>query len=127
MLCAFTMLWLHALNKSKIAQCEREGLTTDKSEAFTELGDGSPLYRFVHRPFKGNPACLDISSQIYVVNMCSERRRGRILFKWTESWSIFLMPCRTPRHDTEGFKREGSSQSTSGIPMRRPSATSTSL
>ena len=96
MLCAFTMLWLHALNRSKIAQCQREGITTDKSEAFAELGDGSPLYRFVQHPFQGDPPGLghtDISSQIYVVNMCSDKtavlmwlmHRGRILFKRTES------------------------------------------
>ena len=53
LVCAFTMLWLHALNRSKIAQCQREGITADKSEAFAELGDGSPLYRFVQHPFQG--------------------------------------------------------------------------
>ena len=41
------MLRLHVLNRRKIAQCEREGITAEKSEAFAELGDGSPLYRCV--------------------------------------------------------------------------------
>ncbi|KAM5543433.1 hypothetical protein V8D89_002684 [Ganoderma adspersum] len=36
---------LHILNRRKIAQCEREGITAEKSEAFAELGDVSPLYR----------------------------------------------------------------------------------
>ncbi|PIL23217.1 MFS general substrate transporter [Ganoderma sinense ZZ0214-1] len=45
-LCALTMLRLHALNRSKTAQCEREGVTADKSDAFAELGDSSPLYRY---------------------------------------------------------------------------------
>ena len=47
MLCAFTMFWLHGLNMSKIAQCEREGITIDESEVFAEQGDSSPLYRCV--------------------------------------------------------------------------------
>ncbi|PIL23086.1 MFS general substrate transporter [Ganoderma sinense ZZ0214-1] len=37
---------LHLINRSKIAQCEREGITAEKSDAFEELGDGSPLYRY---------------------------------------------------------------------------------
>ena len=52
MLCAFTMFWLHGFNMSKIAQCEREGITVDESEAFAGLGDGSPLYRCVQHSFK---------------------------------------------------------------------------
>lgn len=47
LLCPLAMLRLHVLNRSKIAQCEREGITAEKSETFAELGDGSPLYRFV--------------------------------------------------------------------------------
>ncbi|KAM5543430.1 hypothetical protein V8D89_002681 [Ganoderma adspersum] len=46
-LCALAMVRLHILNRSKIAQCEREGITAEKSEAFVELGDGSPLYRYM--------------------------------------------------------------------------------
>ncbi|KAI1794369.1 MFS general substrate transporter [Ganoderma leucocontextum] len=45
-LSALSMIRLHKLNRSKIAQCEHEGITADKSEAFAELGDGSPLYRY---------------------------------------------------------------------------------
>ena len=67
------MFWLHVLNRSKIAQCEREGITADDSEEFAELGDGSPLYRCVQNPFEGEPPSLDhtdLSSQIHTVNMC---------------------------------------------------------
>nr|VWP01916.1 Dense granular protein GRA10 [Ganoderma boninense] len=49
-LCGLAIIRLHMLNRSKIAKCEREGITAEKSEAFAELGDGSPLYRYVlHR------------------------------------------------------------------------------
>ncbi|KAM5543421.1 hypothetical protein V8D89_002672 [Ganoderma adspersum] len=37
---------LRALNKRKIAQCEREGLTLADEDTFAELGDRSPLYRY---------------------------------------------------------------------------------
>ncbi|KAM5541333.1 hypothetical protein V8D89_004887, partial [Ganoderma adspersum] len=33
------------MNKRKIAQCEREGLTEADEDAFAEMGDRSPLYR----------------------------------------------------------------------------------
>ncbi|KAI1794360.1 MFS general substrate transporter, partial [Ganoderma leucocontextum] len=46
-LCALAMIRLHRLNRSKIAQCDHEGITADKAEVFAELGDGSPLYRCV--------------------------------------------------------------------------------
>nr|VWP01939.1 PKS_ER domain-containing protein [Ganoderma boninense] len=45
-LCALTMLRLHVLNRSKIAACEREGITADKFDVFSELGDSSPLFRY---------------------------------------------------------------------------------
>ncbi|KAM5543419.1 hypothetical protein V8D89_002670 [Ganoderma adspersum] len=70
-LCALAMFWLHALNRSKIAQCEREGITADKSEAFAELGDSSPLYRCVHHFVEGS-LVLSLTrptSKIYPVNM----------------------------------------------------------
>ena len=56
LLCALTMFWLHALNRSKITQCEREGITPGKAQAFSELGDGSPLYRYVQYSLDGPPA-----------------------------------------------------------------------
>ena len=42
---AVAVVTLRALNKRKIAQCEREGLTLADEDAFAELGDRSPLYR----------------------------------------------------------------------------------
>ena len=35
------------LNKRKREQCEKEGIRFDRAEEFSELGDGSPLYRYV--------------------------------------------------------------------------------
>ncbi|PIL28032.1 MFS general substrate transporter [Ganoderma sinense ZZ0214-1] len=43
---AVTIVILHMLNKKKIAQCERDGLTLADEDAFAELGDRSPLYRY---------------------------------------------------------------------------------
>ncbi|PIL23089.1 MFS general substrate transporter [Ganoderma sinense ZZ0214-1] len=45
-LCAIAMIRLHMLNQGKITQCEREGITAEKSDVFAELGDGSPLYLY---------------------------------------------------------------------------------
>ncbi|PIL29690.1 MFS general substrate transporter [Ganoderma sinense ZZ0214-1] len=45
-MCIVAILTLHTLNKKKIAQCERDGLTLADEDAFTELGDRSPLYRY---------------------------------------------------------------------------------
>nr|VWP01923.1 N/A [Ganoderma boninense] len=42
---AVAMFTLHTLNKRKIAQCEREGLTMNDAERYAEMGDRSPLYR----------------------------------------------------------------------------------
>ena len=74
MLCSVTMFWIHALNRSKIAQCEHEGITIDKSEAYAELGDGSPLYRYVHC-FVGDPPIMTLPhkfGQIYPITVLSE-------------------------------------------------------
>lgn len=35
------------MNRKKIAQCEREGITIDMAGEFVEMGDASPLYRLV--------------------------------------------------------------------------------
>ena len=42
---AVAVVTLRTLNKRKIAQCEREGLTLADEDTFAELGDRSPLYR----------------------------------------------------------------------------------
>ncbi|PIL29687.1 MFS general substrate transporter [Ganoderma sinense ZZ0214-1] len=43
---AVAIVTLRMLNKKKIAQCERDGLTLADEDAFAELGDRSPLYRY---------------------------------------------------------------------------------
>nr|VWO95915.1 Transcriptional repressor rco-1 [Ganoderma boninense] len=45
-MCAVAIVTLHRLNKRKIAKCERDGLTVADEDAFAELGDRSPLYRY---------------------------------------------------------------------------------
>lgn len=46
-LCTIAMLEFARLNRKKIAQCEREGITEDMASEFVERGDASPLYRSV--------------------------------------------------------------------------------
>ena len=46
-LCTIVMLEFARLNRKKIAQCEREGITEDMVDEFVEMGDASPLYRLV--------------------------------------------------------------------------------
>ena len=41
------MLEFARLNRKKIEQCEREGITMDMAGEFVEMGDASPLYRSV--------------------------------------------------------------------------------
>ncbi|KAM5539671.1 hypothetical protein V8D89_006780 [Ganoderma adspersum] len=45
-LCTIAMLEFTRLNRKKIAQCEREGITMDMAGEFVEMGDASPLYRY---------------------------------------------------------------------------------
>ncbi|PIL23215.1 MFS general substrate transporter [Ganoderma sinense ZZ0214-1] len=45
-MCAVAIVTLHRLNKRKIAQCERDGLTVADEDAFADMGDRSPLYRY---------------------------------------------------------------------------------
>ncbi|PIL29683.1 MFS general substrate transporter [Ganoderma sinense ZZ0214-1] len=45
-MCIVAIVTLHMLNKRKIAQCERDGLTLADEDTFAELGDRSPLYRY---------------------------------------------------------------------------------
>ena len=45
MLSVAAMLEFRRLNRKKIAQCERDGITEDMASEFVEMGDASPLYR----------------------------------------------------------------------------------
>ncbi|KAI1795256.1 MFS general substrate transporter [Ganoderma leucocontextum] len=49
-LSTLAMLEFARLNRKKIAQCEREGITEDMASEFAEMGDASPLYRSVYSP-----------------------------------------------------------------------------
>ncbi|TFY60145.1 hypothetical protein EVJ58_g5331 [Rhodofomes roseus] len=40
------MLEYARLNRKKSQQCEKEGIGLDRADEFSELGDGSPLYRY---------------------------------------------------------------------------------
>ncbi len=55
LLCMLAVFRLHTLNRRKIAQCEREGITAEKADVFAELGDASPLYRCVLHPLEIAP------------------------------------------------------------------------
>lgn len=41
------MLEFARLNRRKAVQCEREGITNENTSEFVDMGDASPLYRFV--------------------------------------------------------------------------------
>lgn len=41
------MLEFARLNRRKAAQCAREGITDKNTSEFVDMGDASPLYRFV--------------------------------------------------------------------------------
>lgn len=40
------MLEYARLNRRKREKCEKEGISLDRADDFSELGDGSPLYRY---------------------------------------------------------------------------------
>jgi len=41
----FAMWDFNRLNKKKVAQCQAEGITEDRSNEFKNMGDASPLFR----------------------------------------------------------------------------------
>lgn len=41
------MLEFARLNRRKAEQCAREGITDENASEFVDMGDSSPLYRFV--------------------------------------------------------------------------------
>ncbi|EIW56969.1 MFS general substrate transporter [Trametes versicolor FP-101664 SS1] len=46
-ICIVSMLEFARLNRRKVAQCAREGITDKNTSEFVDMGDASPLYRFV--------------------------------------------------------------------------------
>lgn len=46
-ICIISMLEFARLNRRKAAQCAREGITGENTSEFVDMGDASPLYRFV--------------------------------------------------------------------------------
>ncbi len=50
-LCAIAMFDFARLNRKKAEQRAAENITEDKASAYVDMGDASPLYRFVSLPF----------------------------------------------------------------------------
>ena len=46
-LCIVAMFSFSYQNRKKVEQCAREGVTPDMEERYADMGDASPLYRFV--------------------------------------------------------------------------------
>ena len=72
-LCVLAILRLHMINRHKIAQCEREGITAEKAGVFVELGDGSPLYRYILHS-------IEVSSRRLTIFLDIHSKRMRCLF-----------------------------------------------
>lgn len=46
-ICTISMLEFARLNRRKAERCAREGITDGNASEFVDMGDSSPLYRFV--------------------------------------------------------------------------------
>ena len=46
-LCSIAMFDFARLNRKKVKQCAAEDITFSKASSYVEMGDASPLYRYV--------------------------------------------------------------------------------